>query len=304
MSIEFSVPVVAPAYLRTFDAEIDVLTGNEILVRSVMCDHRYAFEHSWRVRTPEYEILEAGARQVAGDATQFSPELCARYAGVKGVRIGRGFSKRVMDALGDLPGAREHLFLAIEMARVAQQVYQLPPEFESQFPAGGESATDNARLCWLKDRAYMPDLTNSCYTYRDESAELFATREVRCGFDPTFYRPRPGDKRVFWRNKSLSIELKTNGYACESAMEDRIHDIKVGFDLSRDGVISNARSRGLRLPYHGICEDAQLRTGGLNGTKVGQGFILQFADRVGGSTGCTHLFDLAIDVLRLFTIVN
>jgi hypothetical protein len=298
--VELSVRAPESGYLRTFDAEIDVLTESEIFVRGVMCDHRFAFEHTWKLSTPEYEVLEAGARQIAGDRAEFDPELCARYAGVKGVRIGRGFSKRVTAALGDLPGAKEHLLLAIEMARVGQQVYQFPPEFEKQFPAGGGGATEQARLSWLKDRAYMPDLANSCYTYRDQSAELFAARDVRCGFGDELYRPKPGDKRVFWRNKTLAIELLSSGFACESAMEDRIHDIKIGFELSRDGVISNAESRGLRLPYHGICEDAQLRTGGLNRLRVTAGFILQFADRVGGSQGCTHLFDLSIDVLRLF----
>src|SRR5262249_37424473 len=112
-------------------------------------------------------------------------------------------------------------------------------------------------------------------------------------------------KRVFWRSKQISVSLRQGAggvvfYACESAMNDRIHDIKIGFDLSGEGVISNAESRGLRLPYHGICEDAQLRTPELNGMRVSAGFILQFANRVGGSQGCTHLFDLSMDVLRLF----
>ncbi len=305
MTIELSIPLNQSGYLRTFEAEIDVLADNEILVRGLMSDHRFAFEHVWILRTPEYEVVEAGARQIEGYAERFDPELCVRYANIKGVRIGRGFSKRVIAALGDSPGSSEHLFLAIEMARVGQQVYQFPQEFEAQFPQSASSATEAARISWLKDRAYMADLANSCYTYRDVSAELFASREVRCGFGEEIYRPQPGDERVFWRNKRLSIESKQDEsgreiFTCESAMEDPIHDIKIGFDLSSDGVISNAESRGLRLPYHGICEDAQLRTGGLNGLRVTAGFILQFADRVGGSQGCTHLFDLSIDVLRLF----
>jgi hypothetical protein len=182
---------------------------------------------------------------------------------------------------------------------VAQQVYQYTPEFEAQFPDSG-NPTESAHVAWLKDRAYMPDLANSCYTYRDQSDELFKNREVRCGFGPEIYRPRPGDDRFFWRNKRLAIAMNGAGYACESAMEDRIHDIKVNFDLSSDGVISTAQSRGLRLPYHGVCEDAQLRTAGLNGMRVAPSFVLQFADRIGGANGCTHLFDLSIDCLRLF----
>jgi len=299
--MELSVPLSQSNYLRTFDAEIDVLAENELLVRGSMRDHRFTFEHVWKLRTPEYEVIEASARQIEGE---FDPLLCQRYAGVSGARIGRGFSKRVITALGDSPGAQEHLLMAIEMARVGQQVYQYTPEFEARFPAGDGSATEAARIAWLKDRAYI-DLANTCYTYRDESEGLFASREVRCGFDAELTRPKPGDKRAFWRNKRLAIELKASGnggavYACESAMEDRIHDIKINFDLSSDSVISNARSRGLRLPYHGICEDPHQRTPALNGLKVTGGFVRQFADHVGGAEGCTHLFDLSIDILRLF----
>ena len=87
-------------------------------------------------------------------------------------------------------------------------------------------------------------------------------------------------------------------------MEDRIHDIKIGFELSGDGVISQAQSRGLRLPYHGLCEDPQQRTPGLNGLHVTPAFVAQFAEHVGGANGCTHLFDLSIDLLRLFKFSN
>ncbi|MGE0132517.1 MAG: DUF2889 domain-containing protein [Blastocatellales bacterium] len=308
MAIEFSVPLNQTNYLRTFEAEIDVLAEDELLVRGLMRDHRFAFEHVWKLRTPDYEVIEARARQIEGE---FDPRLCERYSDIKGVRIGRGFSKRVISALGDSPGAQEHLLMAIEMARVGQQVYQYTPEFEAQFPEAVGGASEAAQvaplIAWMKDRAYM-NLANTCYAYRDESEGLFASRKVGCGFDSELTRPKPGDKRVFWRNKRLAIESKPNRdedvcalIACESAMEDRIHDIRISFDLSGDGVISNAGSRGLRLPYHGICEDPHLRTPALNGLKVTRAFIQQFAEHVGGAQGCTHLFDLSMDVLRLFS---
>lgn len=301
MNIEPSVPLPVSGYQRTFTAEIDVVTEHELLVRGQMRDQRFSFEHVWRVRTPEYEVVEANARQLAGDEAEFDPALCARYANIRGVKIGRGFSKRILAELGNLPGAQEHLLTAIEMARVGQQVYQYTPEFEAQFQPQNDSTSEAARIAWLKDRAYI-DLANSCYTYRDASAELFANREVRCGFDVKLTRPQPGDKRIFWRNKLLSIKQQpgSSDYACESAMEDRIHDIKINFDLSGDGVISQAESQGLRLPYHGLCEDPHQRTPGLNGLRVTPAFVAQFAEQVGGASGCTHLFDLSIDVLRLF----
>lgn len=298
--MQFPIPLSSSNYLRTFEAEIDVTAENEILVRGVMSDHRFAFEHIWRVRTPAYEVLEASATQIAGNPGEFAPELCRRYANIAGVKIGRGFSKGVVAALGDLPGATEHWLMAIEMARVGQQVYQYSPDFESQYPFAESGSTEAAYIAWQKDRAYM-NLANSCFAYRDESAALFAEKEVVCGFDSGLTRPQPGDKRVFWRTKTLSVQLTNAGYECESFMQDRIHDIKISFDLSRKGLISNAQSRGLRLPYHGICEDAHLRTPGLNGLQVTAEFVRQFADQVGGASGCTHLFDLSIDCLRLFS---
>lgn len=297
--MRFPIKLSSSSYLRTFNAEIDVTAENEIFVRGVMSDHRFAFEHTWKVRTPGYEVTEASANQIAGDKAEFNPELCRRYADIAGVTIGRGFSKRIVAALGDLPGANEHLLMAIEMARVGQQVYQYSPEFESQYASAESGTTEAAHIAWQKDRAYM-NLANSCYAYRDESEALFAEKEVVCGFDSALTRPKPGDKRVFWRSKSLSVNLTNDGYECESFMQDRIHDIKINFDLSLEGVISNASSRGLRLPYHGICENAQLRTPGLNGLQVTAEFMRQFAEHVGGASGCTHLFDLSIDCLRLF----
>src|SRR5262245_17319251 len=59
MAIELSIPLSNSNYQRTFDAEIDVPAEKELLVRGSMRDHRFAFEHVWKIRTPEYEIIEA-----------------------------------------------------------------------------------------------------------------------------------------------------------------------------------------------------------------------------------------------------
>src|SRR5262249_51366996 len=116
------------------------------------------------------------------------------------------------------------------------------------------------------------------------------------------------DKRVFWRNKRLVIESKAGenggtGYACERAVEESIHDIKNNFDLSGGGGGLKAPSHRGRRPYHRICEGPHLRTPALDGVKVTGAFVRQFAEYVGGAQGCTHLFDLSIDVLRLFSFV-
>jgi hypothetical protein len=300
VSLLLQVPLLADVYTRTFTAEMDVLASNVLCVRGQLQDHRVTLAHTWTLCTPTYEVLDAEAQQLSGETTQFEPALCERYAAIAGVRIGRGFTKHILAALGDLPGAQQHLLLALEMARVGQQVYQFPSELEAQFAPRQESDTEIARAAWLKDRAYLADLANSCHTYRDETTALFDERAVRCGFDAALTRPQPGDQRVFWRNKQLTMQRQANGYHCESAMQDRIHDIRIAFDLADDGMISNAASQGLRLPYYGICEDPHQRTARLNGVQLTAAYVKQFAAHVGGATGCTHLFDLSMDCLRLF----
>jgi hypothetical protein len=192
------------------------------------------------------------------------------------------------------------------MARVGQQVYQVPLGFEAQLARDDNvGASLAAYNFWKTDRAYMPKLANSCHTYRDASAVLFAERGVRTGLPQISIRQRPAINGSSGAKKGLSIVIRRDSagnvfYACQSSMNDTVHDITVKFDLASDGVISNARSKGLRLPYHGICEDAQLRTARLNGMRANDDSSFQFADRIGGSEGCAHLLYLSTDLWRLF----
>jgi len=211
----------------------------------------------------------------------------------------------VREVLGPLPGQADHLALAIEMARVGQQVYKLPKGYHEQFqpltvdiPPGPSRL---ARMAWEQDRSYMPELCNSCYAFRDASAELFAQRDVVC-FDLDIVQPEANQKRLFSRYKRMHIAKRSdgNGFHCRNAMDDTVHDIRIAFDLEADGTIQNANSQGLRLPYQGICEDPHLNTLGLTGKKLNKEFIRLLAQEVGGTSGCTHLFDLSVDCLRFF----
>lgn len=301
-AIEPVVPLADGEYLRSFDAQIDVLDAARIFVRGRMRDAHFDLEHTWVLTTPEYEVIEAGAILHRGD--EIAPELCERYRAITGTRIGRGFSRRILDALGeDLAGSREHLLLAIEMARVGQQIYQFPAGFDERFERDPQARSADALLCWQKDRAYMGALADSCYTYRDASAELFKSRLIVSIVGPQITQPAPGS--AFWRRKHLSLRaLGDDGpaFLCESAMEDPLHHIAVGFRLGADGTISAAHSRALRLPYSGLCEEPQLRSARLNGLRLSPAFVGEIAERIGGAQGCTHLFDLTVDCLRLFKL--
>jgi hypothetical protein len=217
-------------YTRTFEAEIDDHGPPLLRVRGVLSDHRCSLEHVWILQTPAYEVLDASARHLHGEPDVLAPGLIPRYPHIRGVRLGAGFSRTIREALGDLPGHREHLTLAIEMARVGQQAYQLPRDHHERFAPlvshmqPGPSRL--ARLAWEQDRAYMPSLCDSCYAYRDETAALFDERDVGC-FDLNIVYPEAGQKRMFWRHKRMQIAPLADGagFRCQNEMEDTVHEI-------------------------------------------------------------------------------
>ncbi len=302
---EPSLPLPEGGYIRTFEAEIDDHGPQTIRVRGVLSDHRCQLEHVWVLQAPAYEVIDAVAQHVRGDASVLSPQLISRYPEICGVRIGSGFTRHIREALGDLPGHQAHLALTIEMARVGQQVYKLPKDnlkrFQPLVDHMPEGPSRQSRLLWEQDRDYMPTLLNSCYVYRDETLAFFDERDV-VSIDFGVAYPDPGQRRVFWRNKRLHITARSEGagFHCRSEMEDTIHEIRVAFDIEPDGTIRAAHSEGIRLPFHGICEAPHQRTPGLNGQKLSADFIRLIADQVGGASGCAHLFDLSVDGLRFF----
>ncbi len=302
---ECALPFAEAGYARTFEAEIDNLVDSEIRVRGRLADQRRTLASEWIVRLPTYEIVHASATHLSGAADVLSPALTTRLPAILGARVGQGFTRTIGENLGDLPGHTEHLTLATEMARVSLQAFPVPKDDHERFAS---SVTDMppgpsrlARMLWERDRADFSTLKNSCFTYRDQSARLFDARTIE-PFDPDMAAPELGEKRFFWRTKRVRIIPRAHaGFHCQHEMDDPFQQMRIAFDIDAEGTITNATSRPGRLPFRGLCEEPHSRTAGLNGLTLGKDFTPPVADRIGGSTGCSHLFDLATDCLRLFT---
>lgn len=300
-----SVPVPEQGYVRTFEAEIDYLEDKTMRVRGVQSDHQHRLEYIWTVAFPHYEILNVTAHHLSGEPTVLSPELVTRCTAIQGSRTSQGFTAVMRTALGGLPGHQEHLVMAIEMARVSLQGFPVPKNDHERFAHLTEAIppgpSRTALMSWERDRAGWPWICNSCYAYRDESAALFAERQVQV-FDLDQISPEPGQQRFFWRTKQLQITASTGGtgYTCRNTMNDTFHELDVTFDIEADGTIRTAASQAQRLAFKGLCEDTQARTPGLIGKKLDKSYAKLLADHVGGRSGCSHLFDLSVDCLRFF----
>jgi hypothetical protein len=289
-------------YRREFSGEVDVVVADRLVVNGRMTEGGLAFMHRWQVSTPDYRIVEASAGMLTAQDDSGSGSA---YGGIAGTRLGRGFTRAVSAALGGGVDHRDqHLQLAVELARLAQQVFQFPEDFPRRFAVDPSLRSAAALQSWRMDRAYMPALADSCVTYADTCEALFSTRDVISHVGPGVTKPPVGTRSAFRRTKCVSIRRldagEGGGYVCHAEMEDTLHDLGVSLSVDVGGTILAASSRADRLPYEGLCEAAQQRIGNLVGRRLEGNLTASIAEAVGGITGCTHLFDLATDCLRLF----
>jgi hypothetical protein len=210
-----------------------------------------------------------------------------------GTRMVAGFTRRVGVALGSGPGASLALDAAIEIARLARQVAQLPR-------AQAERATAGAWECWQLDTTGWVDLPDSCFTYSQAGRAIFGTRTVTAAMRPDLYSPRPGQARVFVRRKVARIERRPGRLLLFHSMHDDVHGFEITCEVDPiTARITRAAHLTPRLPYMGICSEPQARIAALVGETVDEGLRKRLSGLVGGSTGCAQLYDLLADLLKL-----
>lgn len=300
-------PLAVPesGYVREFEARIDYLGERRMAVVGTLRDHRLAIEYRWQVQVPDYRIVAAEARHLEGDGEALDAALAERAGAIAGSQASQGFTRAMREALGAGRGVREHLALAIDMARASLQGFPVPPGDHERF-AEHTAGIDNpasrlARMAWERDRADWGNVCNTCFAYRDESATLFAEREVRC-FDLDLVSPQPGQQGFFERRKHLAVTARADGHGYDlgHAMHDSFHDLDMALGLGHDGTVLAASNDWRRLAFMGICEGGQQGMPGLVGTRLDGAYARAVADHVGGRNGCSHLFDLTVDCLRFF----
>ena len=305
MPLRSNTNTATPCYRRQFFASVDNIDDARVRVRGTLSDPGLALSYDWTVSIPDYTILHASVEDRSKENRLLSPQLSKKAEGIAGSSVNHGFTRIMRGVLGDLPGHHEHLTLGIEMARVSLQVFPLPKDDHERFAAAAAEVPPGpsrlARMLWERDRTDFGMLSNSCFAYRDESAELFHDRTVE-PFDPTMTSPEHGQVGFFSRIKKLSIRRLTDvpGFRCDNEMSDTFQEMRIGFEIDYDGVINRAESTPGRVPFRGICEMPHGSTGKLNGLRLTRSFVASVGDRIGGPNGCTHLFDLATDCLRLF----
>jgi hypothetical protein len=240
--------------------------------------------------SPTYEILEARCRALAGDLPSAVTSGFPRLAGA--AMVG-GLTRRVAEVTGPGAGAVLVLDATIEAARLARQVAKLPR-------ARAERARGSALECWQLDTTGWVDLPDSCFTYSEAGRARFASRPVMAAMGPDLYSPRPGQRRVFVRRKVARLERDGGTLVLFHSMHDDVHGFEIRYEVdAASGLILSARSLTPKLPYMGICSEAQGRIDTLVGESLDDGLRKRIQAHLGGAVGCAQLYDLTADLLKL-----
>jgi Protein of unknown function (DUF2889) len=291
--------VIAPSLLRGRDRYERVMDGR------VDNTHDDAFTHTVRLRdddrtveltvvalpSPTYLIREARCQPLVG---AFGPTVVAGVAGLAGVPMVGGLSRRVAELTGSGEGAELVLAAVVEVARLARQVAKLPRR-RAERAAGGDPWE-----CWQLDTTGWIDLPDSCFTYSDAGRVLFGTRPVTTPMQADLYSPRPGQTRVFERSKRARLERRDGRLALFHAMYDNVHGFELTYEIDlASGRFVRAEHVTPRLPYMGICSEPQRRIAALLGESVDAGLRQRIQGHLGGTSGCAQLYDLTADLLKL-----
>ena len=288
--------MIAPALLAGRDRYERTMEG--------WCDntHEDAFTHTVRLEDPDralevevvaepsptYAIRAARLRPLRGD---LAPTVVAGFATLAGTAMVGGFTRRASEATGG--GAALVVDAAIEVARLARQVAKLPRP-------RAERAVGNAREAWRLDTEGWIDLPDSCFTYSAEGRALLETRTVTTPIQADIYSALPGQRGVFVRRKVARLERRGDRLALFHSMHDNVHGFELTYELDvESGRIERADSVTSRLPYAGLCSEPQGRIRGMVGEVADATLAKRIQVLLGGTAGCSQLYDLTADLLKL-----
>ncbi len=110
---------------------------------------------------------------------------------------------------------------------------------------------------------------------------------------------------IFNRTKSCSVDETEDGLLeARGTFIDTVHEICLTLYVSKETLeIVKAKADMVRIP-HPFCEEAQGQDINLVGVKIGPGARKAVQNAVGHSHGCTHLADLALDMVKALVTTN
>jgi hypothetical protein len=287
----------ADRYERTVSGWVDVPRPGLLRFSTRQNDHRSSVDVSLDATpSPAFDVARAAGTWRSPEPGGGRQDLTDRLSRLAGLQLVPGFRRRVVEILG--PEDARTPFVAdavIEAARLSRQVTQLE---EREVPAE-PTPLDLRRL----DLMAWPEFADMCFTYSAASSALFGDPAVRVPASLDMYIPRSGTRFAFHRYKRAAVELSGGVLKLYQSMFDQVHGFELWYDVDvKTRRILRARSLTPRLPYMGICDQAQGRQQALVGLALDERWPVTLREATAGSHGCFQLADLTADLFRLLSL--
>lgn len=219
-------------------------------------------------------------------------------------RLPDGYT-RIVKEIPELIGVEAYFYAGNFIRRiVGEEMNSIPLELIIECVRG----VGQAEAFLIPERGFstLEDFDEYCVTIGQDSCRYYSNLD-RIVMSWTEYMGEHSysrDKGLFYRHKNYQVFQKPDGnFLASSGFIDSFHEIVLVTSFTQDGLVSECGGDFLRAPDK-LCFEIVELLPRLIGKKLAEMNKKEIAALVGGSDGCTHLFEICWDLGRAINAVK
>jgi len=159
---------------RNKNLRVDLIEEGLLKVEVSMLDNVHHISTTFHVSFPAREIKHAEVEFRRAPYVAVCRQLNKKMARLVGLKVGGGFTEKVIEIIGGKDGCHHLVDHTLEMAKSLAQFI----EKSRNFPLG--DYIEDAQLMREKVLESFPEIKDYCWAYNLENDHLF-TKDVKCG---------------------------------------------------------------------------------------------------------------------------
>ncbi len=281
-------------FRRIMDTSVKMDGSDRLRIESVLKDRDYDFVAEALVTLPGAIIIEASGELKEAPNPETHDLAVAAINRLAGLKIGPGFIRRTKDILGIVENQNVIMDTMLEIARGYLQLNDI-----AGIPVPENLDFSDARAVRNFELSIRPEFLNICIPFKEGIEDTFEERGVMLRLRPDIYGPRPGQINRFRRDKVLEAHILKERILLSEYLFDDSHEMMLEISLDKKTrEVLEINCTPFRVPYHNLCELPFMRIHELVGSRLGPDYRERVIKSVGGSTGCSHLVDLLLEITR------
>jgi hypothetical protein len=245
------------------------------------------------MKLPERRIMEARVETLRENVSGVSEYFPQDLSALRGIEAKEGYLKKLHEALHDQEIPKLLFDALVENARICFQLANHRTEGIGRF-----DFTDTFDMIQLEYLTW-PDSPGKCIPFSERIQNELKTHKIRANNRLDLWAPLSGQNYRFRRDKVMECHLQEDQHILMIYMCDDKHEIEVKMSISpNDKRVGNIGSRFVRMPFNGICNRPYQQISLLEGAPIDTDFRQRVVTLFGGESGCIHLVDLIMDLVR------